>query len=297
MKKIILLFVLITMSCDNARKEYYPDGSISKKFYLKDNLLDGSYFEYYKDGKIKLKHSYFEGSKIDTSYYYDESGSLREKRVWMNDSIKVLLFKNNQIIVKGKLDSNKNKIGFWKFYGKETDSIVEKIIVNDNSFDNRFWVLDKTGDTIWSRSNNFKLFLNKKEVNLKEQARIRLVLTDPYFHSLSDVKVLLFDKESDPINKNDFINDIGHETFYSLKNDGIEHPEIPSYINQNHLVEFALEFSSPGKKYIRGILREYTKGIVNTDSLSVKMFQRDMYFHTEIYVKENIKSASDSTDL
>lgn len=289
MKKImIFIFLIIFSSCDRANKEYYSNGVLHKKYRLKNNLYAGVYSEFYKSGTLKVTHKYMSGRKIDTSYYYDENGMLREKRVWL-DSLKdkVILYDNENKTAEGYITKGKKKINKWTYFKADKDSVVEYVIVDDSSYANQFWNIKKNGSTIWDESNDYKIYLSKKVIDLKDIVRVRLVLMDPYLNNLSDVKVLLF-KDSDTLRDNFYsYKEVEKDTFLSLKNDGIPHPKVPKDILQNHIVEFGLKFENPGNKKIKGILREYSKGYLKNKPDSIIIFKKDLFFEKNINVMDD----------
>lgn len=289
MKKIFIVCLLFIVSCDKIHKEYYSNGALYKDYQLVNNLYNGTYNEYYQNGVAKVTHKYLNGKKVDTSIYYDKKGVLREKRVWL-DSLKnkVILFNNDYKTAEGLITNDKLKINNWTYFKKDKDSIVEYVIVDKSSYVNQFWIKDKKGDTLWNKSNDYKIYLSKSVISLNEIVKVRLVLMDPFLNNLSDLKVLLF-KDSNN-SKVDFYNYKGVEkdTFLSLKNDGIPHPEVPKDVFQNHMVEFGLKFKTTGKKKIKGVLREYSKGYFKGKSNKLEKFENDLFFEKEINVTDSI---------
>lgn len=286
MKKIlyVVIFFLI-LSCDDTKKEYYNNGQLHKEYKLENNYYQGRYYEYHDNGKRKISHYYQGGKQIDTSFYYDKQGLLREKRIWL-DSIKdkVILYNNGLVTEQGYITKDKMKINNWTYHQDDKDSIVEYVIVDKLSNSNQHWIVKNDKDTIWSKSNDYKVYLSKQEISLDEVVKVRVVLMDAYFHNLSDVKVLLFKEDNN--SKEYFYNleDVKTDIFLSLKNDGIPHPEVPKNILQNHMVEFGLKFNSPGNKKIKGILREFSKGYDKEDIKKIKLFEKDLFFEKNIYV-------------
>lgn len=293
MNKILILCLLLMVSCDRTHKEYYQDGTLYKDYRLKNNFYDGLYKEYYQDGGLKVIHKYLQGKNIDTSFYYDKKSILREKRIWL-DSLKnkVILFDNDHKTAQGFIINDTLKINDWTYFKNEKDSIVEYVIVDNTSHANQFWIKNKRGDTLWNESNDYQIYLSKNKVRLNEIVRVRLVLMDPYLNNLSDVKVLLF-KDNNKSNKNFYdYKGVKKDTFLSLKNDGIPHPEVPKDVLQNHIVEFGLKFKTTGSKKIKGVLREYSKGYFKDQPNKVENFTNDLFFEKEITVIDSLDDNS-----
>lgn len=79
MKKKYLIYCLFIslISCNNEKKEYYPNGAIRHSFNLNTNHeLEGESKEYYENGNIKSIEYYKNGLRIDSSLYYDKNAKL-----------------------------------------------------------------------------------------------------------------------------------------------------------------------------------------------------------------------------
>ncbi len=57
-KKIIAVLILavISISCNDIKNEYYPNGKLKKEYSLSNGKLDKIYKEYYKNGLPKVIH-------------------------------------------------------------------------------------------------------------------------------------------------------------------------------------------------------------------------------------------------
>ncbi|MCC9139050.1 toxin-antitoxin system YwqK family antitoxin, partial [Pontibacter silvestris] len=84
-----LPFVLLLVACNGKREfeekyvsgtglteriEYYPDGNIKAKGFLKDGVLDGTLKIYYPNGQLKEETNYSKGMPVGWSYEYRENG-------------------------------------------------------------------------------------------------------------------------------------------------------------------------------------------------------------------------------
>jgi hypothetical protein len=233
-----------------------------------NNLKNGDFITYYDDGNRKEFNRYLEGVKIDSSVFYRKDGSLSKIEIHSNktsNKFQKNINKNNKIISEGFMKTNGNRIGEWNFNNKHTDSVVEYLNVNSTSVPNRIWTCNKKGDTIHYKSNYYKIYSNDTVVK-DEVFRFRIVLVEPFYDYDSDIEVLL--PTNDLELKKDYSNlrDIDYDFFYSLKNDGIPHPEIPKEVPQNQVVEFGLIYEEIGSYLIRGELTEY----VALDSITTK---------------------------
>lgn len=286
-KIIVFTTTLIFISCSQVKKEYYPNGNLYKEYTLKNDLYDGEYQEFYKDGTLRVIHHYQEGKRIDTSFYYDKEGRFAI-RIHSDSLIdRVISFDENKTKMgEGNITKDGKKIGKWTYFKKDTTLVTENVIVDDSLYENQYWTIDKSGDTLWEESNDYLLFLDKKDLTVKDTLRIRVVLDHYYLNSLSDIKVLLFNGK-DTLKHNFYnLKNVEIDTFPSLKNDGIPHPEVPDYVPQNHVVEFGLMFESPGADKIKGVLREYAKAYLKDNPDSIVTHKRDLFFEREIFVSD-----------
>jgi len=156
------------------------------------------------------------------------------------------------------------------------DSIVEYLNIEGKEYANRIWLVDKNNDTIKGGA-YFESFINDTTI-LGEITRLRFVLTNPTVSYESDMYILLpFDDDE---LKDDYSNlfEIKCDTFPSLKNDGIPHPEVAD-LALHHITEFGLEYSKPGKKRVRGV-------IIERDRKDGKGYERRSYFNNSFYIKE-----------
>ena len=173
---------------------------------------------------------------------------------------------------------NRNfRIDKWKFIKLQYDSIVEYLDVDNRSYVNQFWVINKNKDTVFEKSNFFD-YNFQDSVNVNEPARFQFYLNSK-FYNISDIEVIL---AYDPSTLNEDFSNIGlikTDTFPSLDNDGVPHPEIPEEVPTDRLVDFNLIYETSGKKKIKGALVEY---YYKKDSTRI---ERRLYFEKFIYVK------------
>lgn len=292
MNNILLLFlasVVISCSKHTHHRTYFRNGEIKSEYYTYKGVLDGSYTEYYPNGNVWLKHKFKNGKEVDTSYIYhlDSIKQDTEIVVWLTDSI----FQSKTYTSSGKLKKEGNysrvfkdhRIGVWKFYNyqnKELDSFVEYKTISGLSYVNKIWITNYQNDTIDYKGNYFKVF-SKDTVNIDDVLRLRFYLIEPFYDTKSDIVVVIPEKDEEL--ENDYSNwlDIKLDTFHSLKNDGIPHPEIPSYVHTNLFVDFGIRFSKVGRKRIRGILVEYPN-IKRGDSIA--RLKRELFFEKYVFV-------------
>lgn len=58
---------------------FYEDGSISKLYTYKNNILNGLYLSYYKNGIIEIKGFFEIGEEVGVWIYYNEKGKIIKK--------------------------------------------------------------------------------------------------------------------------------------------------------------------------------------------------------------------------
>lgn len=89
--------------------------------------------------------------------------------------------------------------------------------------------------------------------------------------------------------KDDFSNifHIERDTFASLKNDKIPHPEVPSEIPMNHYIDFGLDYDKPGEKRVRGVIIEYHYDYLDNVKYpdSLYRIERRLFFDETFYIK------------
>ena len=160
---------------------------------------------------------------------------------------------------------------------KHIDSIVEYLKIDGKEYANQIWLVDKDKDTVGG--NYFDFFIDDT-TKLGNATRLSFTLTKPAIKWDSDIFVVL------PFNdrelNDDFSNllDIKLDTLYSLKDDGIPHPELSELnLPLNRIAEFEIEYGSIGKKIIRGI-------IVEKGTLDGKKYERRLFFNDSLHVTD-----------
>lgn len=288
----LLILVGILVSCtNNGVKEYYNNGNLKVSYHKKNNVYNGKYTMYYEEGGLKEVHIYDNGVKVDSSvYYYPKLDNKIEKvRYWSDNTNTCINYDKNEKKISTGTNSNKNfnlRIGKWSFLNKKGyDSIVEYKNINNESFANQIWIKNNvSNDTLLGRGNFFKVYI-KDTIKVNEILRVRFYLQQPFYNYSSDIEVILPSIDDDL--KEYFSNfyEIKKDTFFSLKNDKIPHPEIPKTVPINHYVEFGMKFKKRGNKNIRGILTEYIYKKDLKDKKS-KRIERRLFFDEKIFVKE-----------
>jgi len=158
------------------------------------------------------------------------------------------------------------------------DSIVEYLNIDGKEYANQIWLLNKQKDTIGG--NYYQTIKIDDTTALGEVARLRFYLKEPTISYNSDMYVLLplDDKEL----KEDYSNlfQIKLDTFPSLINDGIPHPELSKLdFPFHHISEFGLEYQTAGNKKVRGVIIERGK-------LNEKRYERRLFFDENLYIVE-----------
>ena len=157
------------------------------------------------------------------------------------------------------------------------DSIVEYLKIDGKEYANQIWLINKEKDTIGG--NYYQTIINDTTA-LGEVTRLRFYLKEPTISYESDMYILLpFD---DTELNEDYSNffEIKLDTFPSLINDGIPHPELSKLdFPFHHISEFALDYLTAGKKRVRG-------AVVERGKLNDKGYERRLYFDENLYIVE-----------
>jgi hypothetical protein len=157
------------------------------------------------------------------------------------------------------------------------DSIVEYLKIDGKEYANQIWLINKQKDTIGG--NYYQTIINDTTA-LGEVTRLRFYLEEPSISYESDMYILLpFD---DTELNEDYSNffEIKLDTFPSLINDGIPHPELSKLdFPFHHISEFALDYQTAGKKRVRG-------AVVERGKLNGKGYERRLYFDENLYIVE-----------
>jgi len=288
--KIYILIISITFfSCNTKKKEYYSNGVLKNSFTVIKGKIEGKYERYYESGNLNVEYNFYDSKKVDSSIYYRDTKYKNIDKIiyYLNDTLQYKFYNNLQeLVLEGKGINDKDRIGKWKYYKKDYDSIVEYKYVNIKNtpitYVNQIWTISKKGDTIPYKSNYFSFYKGGKDtIKTGEILKINLMLVEPKFSYDSDIEVIL------PLNakelKDDFSNfyDIKLDTFKSLKNDGISNIGIPKNVPINQIVEFGIQYETLGKKRIRGILVEYFKDTAES------RIERRLFFDKTITVTES----------
>lgn len=292
-KSILIFLVLYFYSCNNKiSHDYYENGKIKRTYQTtNEGKFNGKYLEYFNNGKLKQKHYYVNGVKRDTSFYFDSISNKKYIEIWKYDTIHQSIFYNKEglKIREGLLHNKNNKfrIGKWHFYDykKRLDSVVEYLNIDGMSYTNQIWLINlNNNDTLHNRGNYFKILL-KDTISLGEIVKFRIALIKENIDSISDIEVILPYRDKDL--KYDYSNiyEIKRDTFLSLKNDGYSNDKISKHVVTNHIAEFGLEYETPGKKRLRGVLIEYMQGYTKKDS-SIRRYERRLFFDKYFYIKK-----------
>ena len=255
----------------------------------------------YENGNMKSIHYYNNEKKLDSSHFYYPTGELKQivhDNQEDNPNFTILYNSDNYKIAEGNIlkDNLDSRIGKWHLYNRnEPDSIIEYINVNNKSYVNQIWALDKKlKDTVLNKSNFFEIIYLKDTAVINDIYRIRFYMAAPFYNSNSDLEVVL-PKDVNEL-KEDFSNfrNIKRDTFPSLKNDGFSNANIPEEIPLNHFIEFGIIPQEAGIYRLRGVIIEYIhpsetqmKNYSNYKKRNPpKRIERKIYFDDSFYVKE-----------
>ncbi|WP_430468451.1 hypothetical protein [Winogradskyella ouciana] len=206
-----------------------------------------------------------------------------EKKIMRNIYLLIICFlilsckSDNKNDLKDNYVGRTGKVSFKVANKIVEDSIVEYLNINGEEYANQIWLVNKEKDTI---GGNFYQTIINDTTPLGEVTRLRFYLREPTISYESDMYILLpFD---DAKLKEDYSNffEIKLDTFPSLINDGIPHPELSELdFPFHHISEFGLDYETSGKKRIRG-------AVVERGKLNEKGYERRLFFEEYLYIVE-----------
>ena len=243
--------LVVFSSCDSSKKEYYENGKIKKKFFIKENKLEGIYKEYYESGFLKELHFYKKGEKIDSSLFYVNSSENYVKMIKyylpkLKDTAFVKNYDKNKLLSEG-LEFNNNRVKKWKIYNEGIESVFQYLIINNEEYLNQSWFFNQNLDTIYNRG-TFIEIKYKDTIRLGEDNPIDFFLKKPLFSEKSKAKLFIDLNPKSKVAK-DFSNiqDV----------DLIEVNHTP--VNKKY-IGLSLVFKNKGKHTFRGYVLEYIEG-------------------------------------
>ena len=256
--KILLLLSLTFLSCnEEVKKSYYQSGNPKQfDFYNSQEILDSSII------------------------YYDHYKHPVKKKLYLSDSTSYVKNCSLEGITtsEGLLNKQSNRIGKWRIFTKDTVKIFEYKNIRGEEYLNQSWIKNSQDDTI---SGNYYLLQTKDTLNVNEFVTLRFLLKRPIISFNSEL--LLFLPKGNEKFSSDFSNEnkIEVDTILSLKHDPLNNHLIDRPLN--HMLMVNIEFTNPGIKQIRGILKE-TEEINFNDSTVIK--ERNIYFDKTFVVRE-----------
>lgn len=286
MRLVYLVFVLIIfISCEKSNTKYYPNGNIWKQYYLKDSLLTSEYKEYFPNGNIAVKKQYYKGIAIDSSIYYSDlyPNKIDVIEYHIGDTIRIVVFDEENNISQEGLSINKQRIGKWHIYEKaKLMAIQEYLIINDQEYLNQNWHIHNL-DTVYDGSYFFQIISNEY-YKLNEDFKAFAILNVEWFKDLdSEVKLTLAADESKIDFNEDFSNEdiVVKETFFNLSKDSINSRWIDISGNEKHVVAFVKKLNSFHNQRIRGYITEYYEYL---EKDSVLREERRYYFDMPVEI-------------
>ena len=138
----VLLIIGLVLGCEDNKfiTEYYENGNLKLRAEVNDDEVpNGTYEEYYPTGELLVRTTYTNGKTLDTIYTYHKNGVIQDKG----------------------MSSNNLNTGWWSKFDA-TGRLKEKrefVIVDNRSRLNQKIVFDKRGDTIYTESSFFKLYI------------------------------------------------------------------------------------------------------------------------------------------
>ncbi|MCU0430079.1 MAG: hypothetical protein MUF42_08920 [Cytophagaceae bacterium] len=89
----LLLLLFLFYSCTSkysAKEEYYPNGIIKERYFLKESTLDSLYQSFDKDGKLVMMGYYYMGKRKGVWIEWDLNTSNKDSALLYYDSIGIL---------------------------------------------------------------------------------------------------------------------------------------------------------------------------------------------------------------
>lgn len=260
--KIKLIFVLLfLLSCDNEIVEYYENGNIKRIYYKQNNLLHGKVLEYYEErNKMKSIKYFNHGKLIDSAIYFNRVGKIEQIDFYKkaSDTIYVKYFENGILNSEGNFHNNK-KINIWKHYHENgyLKSKFEYIDSCGTQYTNQGWVFNQKGDTLFDKSNYYKIKNYKKYYQKNELIQINVEYNSLF--QKSTYYIVMSNKI-----ENDYCNFNEVDCNILIPNNGI--------FNIN------VTFSKKGFQNLRGMIVERT-------NINKKEANRVLFFNIPIQIK------------
>ena len=279
MKYIYIVFLyLLFFSCENKTVEYYKSGKKKNEYILKDGKKEGVYKEFYSNGNLKVIHNFKNNVLIDSSIYFFKKNTKKKFiRFWKeNNQIYEINYDTlGNIISKGYLTNDFNRINKWEEYGNNDllESIQEYVIVDNKQYLNQYWSLNKNRDTLFYKSNFFKIALSNDTITKGKPYKGILYLDAPFFKDKnSEIELFIYKS-----------NDKGYTSekkevvkFYNLFYDKENKKWFPM-ADMKRTVAFWGWADELGKNTIKGyILEKYI------DKIKGKIEKRKLYFEFSI---------------
>lgn len=286
-KKNILLLSMICFlfSCTNQEKiiDYYSNGQIKNEYYIDKTLKVGKYKEFYENGNPKTIYVYEKGMKQDSSihYYNTPKKVVKTIKYWKNNTpfYQKDFFENGRLKREGKLLKDNFRIGKWNLYSPENykSEIIEYFDINNQSYNNQTWKLNREGDTI-AGGNFYRLLHFRDTVIYNQPSRTHFLLKQ---RVLEGELLVCLPKKGESL-KPDFSNEY-EISWDTINNIFREFKNAPKYEKAKYDVIFGLISDSRGINTLRGYLLE-RQDVRHSDTLD--FITRKIYFDIPYYVKE-----------
>lgn len=279
---------MLFLSCKKKDETYYRDGSLKTSVEINNSRFHGLFTGYYENGELQVEAIYNQGLIQGWSTYYHKPGHAFSKSevLYRNDTAfyRKNFDKLGKLVGEGFLHEN-HKTGKWIYYDIE-DNYVQKIretfYINEKYHLNQNWELNRKGDTIGGTFFRVKI---TNPMDLHHQLISFEINHLPYFE-----ESVFFIFIPNPKNKQfaaHFLNEneifLDTITSFVKADNGIKY-----YKSKKNVVDVFLDYDTPGKKIVRGIILE-KKTMENQDSLDFKTVTRKIYFEKEIFIEDKQK--------
>jgi len=262
--KIGLLFFFL--SCGNEQKEYFKSGQIKRVYEIQNKKTHGKDVKYYENGQVKEELTWVYGEKKGPYKKYSNQGKLIYETVLdsgRSNGKSKYYYENGNVEADG-FDFIDKHIGKWTTYSKkgEKKAYIEYFILNDSSFINQYWLLNKDGDTICDSSQYFITDLMSDTIFSNQQNELKILFNCGQVKGRGRSFAVEFFQTDRKFQFDEFTN-----IKYGEKGD------------INNKVHFVVSRPDTGKYYIKGRILEYSD-LENDSTVNTYLY----YFRIPFYV-------------
>lgn len=188
-KKYLIILLFINFACQNndVMKSYYENGNIKEKCEVINNIRNGACTLFFENGNISAITHWQNDSLNGMAYGYYLSGSLKYEASWNNGSLHGYTreyFENGNIHKKGRWSFGE-RVGFHnEFYlNGQLKSFTNYLEFDKGSHLNEVIILSEQGDTLYDKSNFFRLSFCCDTLNIGDTLVAEFNVVAPHFQN------------------------------------------------------------------------------------------------------------------